>query len=359
VAELGQLEQRDRPFEPAAGVHDRARPPFAVRELQVDQVDGVVDVQDVANLLAAAAEADVLERPPEVVREQPVGEDALVDLAHLPRAGDHAEAVHDRREAERRRVLLDQMLGRELRRPVERARAVERERLGDTLRRQPGNRLMLGEPEARLRLLEARRAETGDGVDAARREEDELRVVLPAELEAREGAEQVRADEVVERAVDAREDGRLGGALDERVDLSHHGEVLAVAHVALDELHAGFPQARQVQLGAAPVQAVEREDLPVGVTGREPHRQVAADEAGAAGDQDPHRPDILGSGSRVRRAEDAVDRVRVRRRRRALAREAERPREMRVVLDLLHGGSDEDAVEDRAHARGDGVGNQA
>src|SRR3712207_7535408 len=56
----------------------------------------------------------------EDVGEHPVREDALVDLAHLPRTGDDAEAVDDRLEPVDVGVLGDQQLGRELRRAVDR-----------------------------------------------------------------------------------------------------------------------------------------------------------------------------------------------------------------------------------------------
>ena len=72
------------------------------RELDLDEADEVVDVEQVAHLLAAAAEADVGERPPEHVREHPVRHDALVDLAHLPRAGDDAAPIDDGAKAEGR-----------------------------------------------------------------------------------------------------------------------------------------------------------------------------------------------------------------------------------------------------------------
>jgi hypothetical protein len=52
------------------------------------------------------------------------------------------------------------------------------------------------------------------------------------------------------------------------------------------ELHAGRAQARQVQLGPAAAQVVERDHLVVRPRQRE--GQVRADEAGAASDEDPH-----------------------------------------------------------------------
>ena len=42
-------------------------------------------------------------------------------------------------------------------------------------------------------------------------------------------------------------------------------QVGRLAHVAVDELDAGLPQARQVELRAAPHQVVERDQLPVGM----------------------------------------------------------------------------------------------
>ena len=63
------------------------------------------------------------------------------------------------------------------------------------------------------------------------------------------------------------------------------GEVVGLAHVALDELDPGLLEPRQVQFRAAAVEVVERDDLPVGVAGGERDGEVGADEAGPAGDQ--------------------------------------------------------------------------
>ena len=150
-----------------------AAPALRVAELLVDQVDQVVDVEQVAHLLAGAAVADVGEGPAEVVAEQPPGEDALVDLAHLPGPGDHAAAVGHRAQAEGVGVLLDQQLGGELGRAVERARAGEREVLGDARRPGAGDGLLGGELEAGLGLLQLQLELRRDRVDAAGREEDD------------------------------------------------------------------------------------------------------------------------------------------------------------------------------------------
>ncbi len=154
AAERGRLQQREAALAAAADVGGDAAPALRVAELLVDQVDQVVDVEQVAHLLARAAVADVGERAAEEVAEQPPGEDALVDLAHLPGPGDHAAAVGHRAQAEGVGVLLDQQLGGELGRAVEGAGAGQREVLGDARRPGPGDRLRGGQLEAGLRLLQ-------------------------------------------------------------------------------------------------------------------------------------------------------------------------------------------------------------
>ena len=59
------------------------------------------------------------------------------------------------------------------------------------------------------------------------------------------------------------------------------------ADVAVDELDARRAQPRQVQLGPAAAQVVERDDL---MARGERQRDACADEAGSACDQDPHSP---------------------------------------------------------------------
>ena len=71
----------------------------------------------------------------------------------------------------------------------------------------------------------------------------------------------------------------------------------ALAHVASHERDPRLAQPREVQLGAAAPQVVERDELPVGMTRREPDAEVGADEAGPAGDQNPsHCAESTGQG---------------------------------------------------------------
>ncbi len=82
--------------------------------------------------------ADVAQRPPEVVGQHPVGEDALVDLAHLPRAGDHAAAVDDRRAGRSAARVLGDRAARP--RAWSRRRACARRRAGSPRRCRPPRR---------------------------------------------------------------------------------------------------------------------------------------------------------------------------------------------------------------------------
>ena len=289
AADRGRLQQGEAALAAAAGVHGHAVPLRRVEELALDQVDEVIDVEEVADLLAMSPEPDVGERVAEVVGEHPVGEYPLVDLSHLPGPGDHAEAVDHGGDAEGRPVLLDQELGGELRRPVERPRALQREVLGDPGRGDAAHGLPGGQLEAGRGLLETQVHLGRHRVDPAGREEDEEGGVAPRQLEAVVGAGEVRVDEVAGVAVDAAHHRGLRRALDQRVQPLHLGEVPRLAHVTFDEPHPRLLHPRQVQPRAAPVEVVECDDLPVRVPGGEGDCEVRADESRPAGDQDAPR----------------------------------------------------------------------
>src|SRR6185312_15403583 len=142
LADRRRLQQGEAALAATAGVHGLAVPLVGVEQLALDQVDQVEDVEEIAHLLAMPSETDVGERVAELVGEHPMGEYPLVHLSHLPGAGDHAEAVDHRGDAERGPILLDQQLGRELGRAVERPRALEREVLGDPGRGDAAKRLL-------------------------------------------------------------------------------------------------------------------------------------------------------------------------------------------------------------------------
>src|SRR6201999_1658320 len=172
LTDAGRLAQREAALVAAAGVHGAAVPLVGIEQLPLDQVDQVLDVEEIAYLFAMPPEPDVGERVAEVVGKHPVGEYPLVDLSHLPGAGDHAEAVDHGGDAERGPVLLDQQLGGQLGGSVERARALQREVLGDPGRGDAADLLLGGELEPRLGLLQPQVDLRLDRVDAAGREED-------------------------------------------------------------------------------------------------------------------------------------------------------------------------------------------
>src|SRR5439155_5200342 len=119
--------RRDADAGPAAHVVAVPGVPIEIGDLKSDQIEQIRHMQYVAHLAALAAEADVTQRPPVEMASRPQHEEALIYLAHLPRAGDHATAVDDRAQAEGGIVFLDQQLGSELGRAVERARRAGRE----------------------------------------------------------------------------------------------------------------------------------------------------------------------------------------------------------------------------------------
>jgi hypothetical protein len=82
--------------------------------------------------------------------------------------------------------------------------------------------------------------------------------------------------------------GRLGRALDQRVDVAHAQQVLEMAHVGVHELDPRCLQAREVELGPAAVEVVAGDDIPVRVPRSENEAGTRSDEAGAARDQDAH-----------------------------------------------------------------------
>jgi hypothetical protein len=242
-------------------------------------------VDEVAHLLAGPAVAEVGQRAPGVVREEPVREDALVDLPHLPRSRDHPAAVDRRAHAEAVRVLRQQELGGELRRPVQRARPLEREVLGDTVLGGAGEGLLGLEREARVLLAQPQGRQRRDWIDAAGREEDHLRAVAAGELEAVVGPEQVRLHDVVGAGAHPGQHGRLGRALHHRVDGLEPGQVVALAHVTVHERDPRLAQPRKVELGAAALERVERDHLGRGPGFGQREAEARADEARAARDE--------------------------------------------------------------------------
>ena len=171
-----------------------------------------------------------------------MGEDTLVDLAHLPRARDDAAAIDGPRDV----VLGEEQLGGQLAGAVHRAPAVQREGLRDAVGSDPALRLVGGELESRLGLDVGEALLRRHRIDPARREEDDLGGAAPCVLEAVEGAREVDRDDDLAGT----EHRRLRRAFDQRVDRADGGEVRGHADVGMRETNAGGLQAREVQLAS-------------------------------------------------------------------------------------------------------------
>src|SRR5919201_3487734 len=89
-AQLRGFGERKAAIQPSAHVHHHTGPVVGTDQLVVGQLNQVLHVQQVADLLASPSETDVAELAPEVVGEHPVGECALINVAHLPVPRDHA-----------------------------------------------------------------------------------------------------------------------------------------------------------------------------------------------------------------------------------------------------------------------------
>ncbi len=241
--------------------------------------------------LPDAAVADVGERPPEVVVQQPEREHPLVDAC--PSAT--GPAITPQRsitvaQPEVGRVLGDQQLGGELGRPVERPRA----RRAESARR--------SRPPRRPRAAARRRARSGSrprsrrsaesaryGIDAAGREEDELGPVAARELEAVVGADEVGLERIGGIAGHPDQRRGLGRALDQRVDrLERRAARRGRARRRARTRTPAASSRGRLSSEPRPVEVVERDQLPVGMAVGERHAEVGADEPGPPGDQ--HAP---------------------------------------------------------------------
>src|SRR3954469_1694574 len=114
TAERRRLGERQTALAATADVECAAGPVLGPGQLLLDKVEQVIDVQEVAYLLARSAVAEICGPPSEIMGQHPVAEDSLVRLAHLPWPCDHSAAVDDRQQAVRGCIFRDQVLGSEL-----------------------------------------------------------------------------------------------------------------------------------------------------------------------------------------------------------------------------------------------------
>ena len=117
-----------------------------------------------------------------------------------------------------------------------------------------------------------------------------LDLLFGGELKAVVGAAEIGVDHQLAptgRAIGA--DRRLGGGLDDCVELAEARQRRPLTNVDLAEAHARPLEPGQVQLGAGTVEVVRGKELPVGMSLGEGNRETRSDETSPAGYQEAHR----------------------------------------------------------------------
>ena len=292
AALLGQLDERDAVGWSAADVVDLAREASQVAELHAHEIVQIDHVQHVAHLQSVPAEARERELAAIFVSRRPERDEALIRLAHLPRSRDEPAAVDDRPQAVHRVVFLDEQLGGQLARAVERSRPARRKALGDAARRPAQARGAGGELQSITPALERQRHQRGNRVDAAGREKHDARVVPAGGVETARRAREIRVEHIRRAAVIAGVHGRLGRTFDQHVEGPRVREVVGRADVAVPERDAAGPESVERELAAAAPEVVEGRDVDARDVALEEERQGRSDEPGAARDEALHRANV-------------------------------------------------------------------
>ena len=108
TTEIGKFAEGDGGFEPAGDVTEPSVPRGEFADLHDEKIAQVVNMEEVADLLALPAVADVAERTLEIVGHDPERDDALVHFAKLPGSGDDAATVDGGFETVGGTVFLDE-----------------------------------------------------------------------------------------------------------------------------------------------------------------------------------------------------------------------------------------------------------
>ena len=170
-------------------------------------------------------------RAAEQVPRHPQDDETLVDLAHLPGAGDHAAAVDHRAQAVHRAIFLDQQFGGELGGAVQGTGAGQRKIFGNAgggpawavaLR---GDQAGGGDQAIGLRL-QRQRAQSGDRIDAAAGQEHQVAAGAAQVLQAVDQAGQVGVQQVAGASAVAGMDAGFGRTFDQQIDRAGGVEVL-------------------------------------------------------------------------------------------------------------------------------------
>ena len=139
-------------------------------DLLEEERGNVSRMQAVADLESRAAEADVFQRTPGAPGVDPKGENALVGLAKLPRAGEDAAAIDPNGEAVGVAVFQREPLGAELRAAVETDWRRCGELLGDSVARPARTGCGGWQLKASRSFFHRQAGERGDRIHATCRE---------------------------------------------------------------------------------------------------------------------------------------------------------------------------------------------
>src|SRR6266850_3134424 len=160
-------------------------------------------MQQVSDLLAVPAKADVCERLSEVMMGHPERENPLIDPPELAGARQHAATVNDRFQSIGFCELLYEILGSKLCRAVKRSRQACIKILGNAGPADSLQDLSFLYGKSSGRVFERDGTQRRNGVDPRGRQEKKFLGVAPGKIQTVECAEKVGVYDVIRRIVRA------------------------------------------------------------------------------------------------------------------------------------------------------------
>lgn len=221
-------------------------------DLLFEEREEIAGMESVANLMPEAVEANIFERTSLAESMDPVTEDALSWVGELTGSAHDTAAIDPNRKSAHRAIFNREVFACDFCGAVEGCGRNGRERLGSTDGGESGGKgrrvngfvsVKTGPERARRRIrgpyLNVELSEGGDGVNAAGGEEDEAGCVSAAVFEEVHGTSEVVLDELTcaRPAIDAGEDGGIGGSVDDVVASRQCFEVRGVADVPAVKFH--------------------------------------------------------------------------------------------------------------------------
>ena len=178
LAPLRQLAQRDTSFGSTRDIVGRSGMAIELPQLQRKQIIEIIYMQDISDLQTFSAKARIGQRTAIEVPRHPQHDEALIDLAHLPRAGQNATAIDHGPQSVHFTVFFDQQFGGELGCAIQRTAARERKGFADAGRSRPAVAGRSGrQRQAIAASLAWKRPQSANRIDPARRKEQQVAAV--------------------------------------------------------------------------------------------------------------------------------------------------------------------------------------